>query len=370
MENVDIFNKPVRLKAALRRLKKSKISKRNKKLISEYVTFITGRDLLEPTTQVRHYDNLRLIAEYLRKDFIKMTKRDSDRVIQHTNGHGHKTITSYRSSFKNFIKWVQTEYNGFDDKGNDRLFPEIVSRIKVKIKKKKHRNSLRSEHILIKEEIMRMIGAEKSIYWRAFEMVLWESGCRTTEMFNIRVADLELTDKGIDLTIREGKTGSRVLPLVKCKDALLAWIKTSMGNPNEIVFPRPYISSQQHIQALGKSVGITKKCGLKWFRKAAATYYSQFMTAAELKYWFGWSRLETAEYYIRTSPEMVRKKIHSIHDIHDTIIRHEKQQDNKLRNMIQEELRTLLKIDQSKVGPILKALDYKDQDQFNRLVSV
>jgi len=311
---IDLHNGSRRLELATKRLEGSDIDKENKQYIKTFVGFIQAKKDISEGRRTKLYDELRKIAKKLGKPFNKATKSDIIDLVNWINGNGFAPATrkDYRQHLKRIIKWIWIEEGKIEDNGTA---PPIVSWVTGEIKKEYNRNTLTAELILTEQEVLKMIKSEKELHWRAFTWLLWETGARVGEILNLRVRDVQPEDYGLMLNIKHGKTGARKMPLVICKQTLLNYIDISEKQPDDLLFSFTYSTVKAHMTMLGLRNGIIqitqngytgKNCSTKWWRKARASYLATKMNAPQLQYWFGWNKLETAQAYIRLSPEVVK----------------------------------------------------------------
>lgn len=106
----DIHNYGTRYESALRQLKKSPISKRNKSLILDFdrACFLEG---LSKPRRIRLIGGLLMLSKaYLDKDFDNATEKDIKEVvfkIQSREDYSVWTKQAYRAILKKFYKWLK-----------------------------------------------------------------------------------------------------------------------------------------------------------------------------------------------------------------------------------------------------------------------
>lgn len=241
--------------------------------------FVLGEDFDLATKE----DIQRLIAEIERKNWAEWTKYDNKMMI------------------KTFYKWLE---------GEEEVYPKKVSWIKPKIK----RNKLIEPHeLLTDEDVKAMIQTASSIRDKAFVSVLYESGCRISELLNMKVKDAVQDDFGYVIHVA-GKTGPRRIRLIDSVPFLATWTANHPKNDREAPLwvcvgtrhngmQLGYNTISHILKALARDVGIQKPVNPHAWRKASSTKLaSKGMGEFELKRRQGWvPSSRVAEVYVRLS---------------------------------------------------------------------
>lgn len=136
---------------------------------------------------------------------------------------------------------------------------------------------------------------------RALIAVLYESGCRISELLNLNIGDVELTDYGFRLHV-EGKTGRRVVPIINAAIYLREWLSVHPKLDDEsaplfITFEHghwgqrlTYYGAREIIKRLAKIAGLKKRIRLHLFRHTRATDVAPLVKEAVMRALFGWSK--------------------------------------------------------------------------------
>jgi integrase/recombinase XerD len=201
------YNYEGRIKAVTRRIENSRsISKRNKELIFQFCDYAA----LQGLSQARvlfYLDRFWNIARYVNKDFNDLTRNDIEQLV--------RTIQTnmFSPQIKKFWKWLE---------GNDEEYPAKVRWIKPK----RHLNGRAKlpEQLLTKEDIDKLLNAAEIPRDRALISVLYETGCRISELLGLRIKNVQFDDDGAVLHL-DGKTGPRRIRIIHSVPALLNWMK-------------------------------------------------------------------------------------------------------------------------------------------------
>jgi site-specific recombinase XerD/ribosomal protein L40E len=283
---VEIYNYERKIERVLEKINRSSISKKNKALILDF-----HRDRLScGLSKVRQYKylyTLERITRLFKKDFENATKDDIiDLVGYFEKGNFSEwTKHDYKVVLKIFYRWLRKT----DD------YPEEVKWIKTTVKNSR----LLPEEVLTEDEVKKLVESATNIRDKAFILVLYESGCRISEILSLRIRNVQFDDYGAVLIVT-GKTGDRririivsapklaswieIHPLKENVDAPL-WISISTRNRNDIL---SYGATKAMLKDVAKKAGIKKRIYPHLFRHSRATFLANFLTEAQLKQFFGW----------------------------------------------------------------------------------
>ncbi len=315
---IDIHKGDKRNISARRRLETSMLPKKDKEAIVNFISTISAAENLSPAREAKFIDELRTIRLSINKDFLKLDKQDIQNYILDLNKSqlAPTTQADYRKHIKRFIRWLWIENGRYEDDGN-RSYPKIISWIHDP-RKETNRNGIIREVLLEEVDVLKIINSCKLPMWKALMWILWEAGLRPGELLNLRVRDIEPTEHGIRVNVRFGKTGARKLPLVQAKQSVLIWLDLhpQKGQPDALLFPITYTRTLIHVNEIAQRTGIVgKKTGLKYWRKARATFLAKFMTQNQLMYWFGWCNPGTSTAYVFASEKDIIPTILKLNNI-------------------------------------------------------
>ena len=317
MEDIHACKK--RYELAIRLLKISSISERNKELIEKFCNDCFAQGITAGRVQKYAYI-LRKVAEWLEKDFDTVNEDDLKRVVAMINTLPFTEWTKhdYKRSIKKFFKWLGKE--------------ELVSWIKCSAP----RNRKLPEEILTEEDIKKMIDAAQNARDRAIVAVLYESGCRAGEFLSMKMKNVSFDRYGAVIIVH-GKTGYRRIRLVLStpylaewvnmhpfRDEPEAWLWISKSNFRRI----PYNSLRIILRNIAKRAGIRKKVNPYAFRHARATRLAKFLTEAQMKEFFGWVQdSDMASVYVHLSGRDVDRAILQLYGMK---VDEEKEENGKL----------------------------------------
>jgi len=311
MEKLDLYNEKKLLNQAIDKLKRSRITRRNKKLIMDFVEYSFARGLTTVRV-VKYIFHLTKLAELLGKDFDKATKKDIQRVIAKIERENYSAWTKkdFRSMLKRFYKWLN------DDKG----YPEQVRWIKSTISKK---DVKLPEELLTEDDIRKMVEVCSNSRDKALIFALYESGARIGEIASLKIKDVKFDEYG-SIIIVKGKTGMRRVRLIASDPYLRAWLNDHpMKNDPEAPLwiktnnePITYSTISKLIKKIAKKAGIKKRVHAHLFRHSRATFLAQYLTEAQLSHYLGWVQgSKMASIYVHLSGRDMDKALLGIYGI-------------------------------------------------------
>lgn len=292
---IQLINKLEKIKADPR------ITDKNKLFLIKFKDRCIAESM-SPRRIVKYLNYLSLHSITLGKDFDQATKEDIQRVVADIEAREWSLWTKYDNKvmLKTFYKWLE---------GDGETFPKKISWLKPKIKN----NKLMDSHdLLTDEDVKSMLDACTRIRDKAFVSVLYESGCRISELLNMKVKDAVQDDYGYVIHVT-GKTGPRRIRLIDSTPYLSNWIAShpkdresplwvSVGTLNHGK-KLSYNSVRQILRELAEKANIKKPVNPHAWRKACSTKLAaQGMTEFELKRRQGWvPSSKVVEVYVRLS---------------------------------------------------------------------
>ena len=317
MKDLDVHKIEQRLESSLRRLNESNISERNKELILEFrdYAFSIG---LSKSRILKYMNLLQKLSEWLNMPFDKANKNDIMRVMRHIEQKNYASWTKndFKVILKRFYKWL----NGDDE------YPEAVKWIKCTMKKN---NQKLPEDLISQREVESIIKAADRYRDKALVSLLYETGCRISEILNMRIKHVSFDDYGAKITVH-GKTGMRRLRVVSSVPYLSAWIEihpsrddkesplwVGLGTRNKGK-PIRYSNVRVLIAKLAKKAGIKKRVNPHLFRHSRATHLAKHLTEAQMNQYFGWVQgSDMPATYVHMSGRDVDYAILKLHGIKD-----------------------------------------------------
>jgi len=237
----------------------------------------------------RYLLDVRKFSRLLGKNFIDAGKDDIRRVVADIEQSNLAPET--KKSFKILLRKMYRFIRGIDEKG---VYPEEVKWISIAIAK--NHNKL-PEELLTEEEIINIIQNCTCLRDKTLVATLSESGCRISEIGNMRIKNISFEEYGARLTVT-GKTGMRKILVINSAPYLQQLINEHPENNN----PEAYLwRSQQSeyltyarivaiIKAAAERAGIKKRVYCHLFRHSRATALASIMPEAGMKSYLGWGQ--------------------------------------------------------------------------------
>jgi len=287
----DIHDFKLRAEYAVRRLKDSDVSERNKKLILSFRDFCVLEGISVGRIE-RYLCVLRLLAELLKKDYDKATKNDIIKLvttIQTNENLAAWTKSTYKKMLKRFYKWLK--------KTGDE-YPEQVKWMKTSPK----RNEIKlpgNGDMITEKEIEKLIDVAEHPRDKAFISVLYESGGRVGEVGSLQLKNVKVDEYGAVINV-EGKTGCRPIRIVSSTPHLITWMNTHplKNNPEAPLWinfgttnhnqPLKYANLRIMLKKLFEKAEIKKRFNPHMFRHSRATFLANHLTEFQMNHYFGW----------------------------------------------------------------------------------
>lgn len=242
------------------------------------------------------------------KPYKQLTKGDLRAWTREIDAHHTPSgAWFYQFNIKRFLKWVHT-----DDLNGDG-YPPCVSWIK------KHGKRDLGRKPLSQAEVRQLIDAATTQRTRALFFVLYESGCRASEITGLKNGDVEFDEYGAVLRV-DGKTGQRRIRIRHSVPDLQKWLKDhpQRQDPSAPLWPsqksknRPihYRTLWDLVKRYAKKAGIKKAVCSHSLRHSRATHLARVLREPELRIYFGWSkRSDMPATYVHLSGADVDKSL-------------------------------------------------------------
>ena len=310
-EKIDLQKWDQRLESAKKDLQESKkVSNRNKKLILEFVNFKKNSRQIGSARQCKYIQNLNVLAETLGKDLDKAKRRDIEQLVEKIYSWEHALWTK-----RVYLQILQTFYN-WRKKNNPVI--EWLEIPKPKTKK------VRPNEIITWRDAVKLSQHATNPRDKCLPQVLWESGCRISELLTLKfedVEEVETTNGGavFILHLRESKTDIREVAIPESSPALAEWMSyhpkkegflfVNFRDNNKIMTDA---MARKVLRDLGDRAGITKPLNPHNFRKSSATIYAGegVLSELELKKRFGWTAdSRMLNIYVHLDDKKVNEKL-------------------------------------------------------------
>lgn len=320
-ERVDIHNVARQLELREKRiLENKKIILCNKKHIGEFLEYMRASRLQKATLR-KDLFSLNFIGEHFNKDFLKAEKNDIVKLCAKIEEQSWSSATkrAHLVALKKFYKWLR----GVDEK---HVYPPEVRWITTS---EKHAAEKLPEELISEEEFEAMANAAKHPRDKAFALLLYESGARIAELLNVKIKHVVFTHFGAYLMLN-GKTGMRRVPIVASAPVLATFLDVhpNKNNPDSFLFvtnmnrricgsaPLTYRGASKVLKELAKKAGIKKRVYPHLFRHSSATRAAKFLTEAQMKEFFGWTRgSNMASVYVHLSGRDIEDAVKKMHGL-------------------------------------------------------
>lgn len=275
---------------------------------------------------------LRLMAQWLDKDFAKASQNDLVELVSSIDLKDYAEYTKYdfKIVLKCFYKWF---------KGKDEEFPKVIKWLKPKLRNHKHKLP---EELLTVEEVERLAAATTNSRDKAFLLVLYESGCRIGELLYLKLKNVQFDNYGGVLLV-DGKTGGRRVRIIASVQVLGKWIEShpGKGNPEAFLWPArlghnhqvpcSYPSLLAMLDRARKVSGVQKRVYPHLFRHSRATALASKLTEAQMKEYFGWTQgSEMAATYVHLSGRDVDSTLLQLYSLKEKPVDKESKLDVKI----------------------------------------
>lgn len=301
---IDPHNYERQLKSAIRLVEESDLSERNKKIIFRFKDHCVREGLSKPRV-IKLLILLRIIGLEIVKDFDKAKRRDIERYVTLIQEKDISVWTKhdYKVALKKFYKWLKQTDDGY---------PEEVKWIKTNVKKIEKKLP-RISDLLKEDEVKNLINNADHPRNKAFIALLYESGCRISELLTLKIRDVSFDEHGVLINVT-GKTGSRKIRVIASTSYLTTWInshpfRSNLDNPLWINYgsknynkPMIYKTARKVMDSLFKKCNINKRSNPHLFRHSRATFLANHFTEFQMNQYFGWVQgSETPSTYVHLS---------------------------------------------------------------------
>ena len=260
------------------------------------------------------------VARRINKDFDKATKEDIMKFVEYLETSRYKDWTkhTYKQILKRFYKWL---------KGNNVEQPPEVKWLRASKAKLVHKIP---EELITKEDTIKLIEKAETIRDKALISSLFESGCRISELGNLRIKNVAFDQYGTVIVV-SGKTGMRRVRLIDSTPYLANWIENHpfRDEPDKPLWVSTnrkrssicYGTIRKMLNETATKAGIKKRTNPHLFRHSRSTINANFLTEAQMNNYFGWvqgSRMPSV--YVHLSGRDVDATIINMHSPNQKIV--------------------------------------------------
>ena len=272
-----------------------------KDLLRRYVRFLKANGRTDRTINKRLYSfavflraigNKEIMTAYkdgkLRSALTKEEIQDAIAILERSD-YSPRTKVDFKVATKALYKHFL---------GEDEYYPPEVRWLKTTLKESK---KLLPEHILLEEDVLKMLEATTDPRNKALIALLFDSGIRLGELLGLHVNDIDLASEPAHVVVN-GKTGMRRIPIMFSVPYLAHYLNGYRANrkPDEFLWlgqgswtsmnhPIDRAAIVKILVLAAQKAGIQKRVNPHSFRHARATYYANRLTEQQLKVFFGWT---------------------------------------------------------------------------------
>ena len=248
----------------------------------------------------------RITLDFIQDKLLKPDPDDIQKLIKALKGKGNndRTISDYLDAYKRFLKWKY-----------DVLSKDLTNAFEFKPAK----NGKKPEDLLTPDEVQQLIDHCTNDRDRALISLLYDSGCRISELLTMKKPDVKFDTHGMMLSVI-GKTGYRqVYVLGKSVPLLKKWLQShpgkgmddyvfcQIGDPEESM---SYAFVRKLLKNAASKAKITKRIHPHLFRHTRASILATEITEAPLESQMGWIHgSKQAQTYVHLSGDQQKKAI-------------------------------------------------------------
>lgn len=294
VEEIIRLQNPDKYYKALEKLRIDKISlviPKNKKLIMQFLqdaeigrTILKGQKRkIKPGRLQRMLGLLlKMDREWLKKPFNEVSEDDMSNFILNLergiikSSKGEPYTWETQSTIKKFIRKY---YKYLLGEGEN--YPKLVQFIDTSTK-------LLEIKSLSKQENDRLIENSSKLIYRFILAVLYDSGARIEEFYNIRKSDLSRESGIYKIRIRISKTKPRTINIPLYPKIIEEYLESNNFKEDDFLCTINYGTLRKHLNRIGKQF-LKRSISPHTFRHGSATYYANYLNRYQISYRYGWS---------------------------------------------------------------------------------
>jgi integrase len=225
---------------------------------------------------------LKMDREWLKKPFNEVSEEDMNRfilnlergVIRSSKGKVYTEET--QSTIKKFLRKY---YKYLFGEGEN--YPRIVQFIDTSTR-------LVEVKGLSKQENDKLIENSSKLIYRFILAVLYDSGARIEEFYNIQKSDLSKENGIYKIRIRISKTKPRTINIPLYPKIIDQYLESNNFEEDDFLCTINYGTLRKHLNRLGKQF-LKRSISPHTFRHGSATYYANYLNRYQISYRYGWS---------------------------------------------------------------------------------
>jgi len=255
---------------------------------------------LAKSTQVKQLETMLSLSKMLKKDWSNAKKSDIRRLavqisLRFCDELGKETFYSYdhKKMLRIFFRWLKFGSRRYAEVGD----PDETREIRLQ----SVFNKIARKDLISDSDREKLLDAcIGNLRDRALIDCHLEAGTRPSEILNLRIHHVKFDQFGAILQI-SGKTGTRLVRIIKATPTLASWIDVHPFRDN---YDAPlwintskqkfgealsYAAANAMVKRRAKTAKIKKRINLHLFRHSAATDAANYLTDAQMRERHGWS---------------------------------------------------------------------------------
>lgn len=310
---------------------------------------------------IHRIETLEELGYKIDKDFNDLTPEE---VLNYQKGLeqgklAFNTVEVKKAIIKSFFSWLK--------------LPNLAECITFRTRPKKDKEEW-SEELLTAEDVRKVIQNCRNNRDKCFVSLLYESGCRISEIRGIKVKHIEIDKSGIAKVFLKGKTGSRRVMIRDSVPYLKVWLNEHPQAEDKGAYlfltyqerRISYSAIRTSLQVIFKRAGIKKKCNPHIFRHSRATYLANYLTEQQLKSYLGWVQgSQMASVYVHLSGENINNallsKVYNVKEVK------QEAENNKLQPRECPKCKELNPSTHKFCGICSTPLDYESQEAVDKI---
>ena len=312
------------------RLNNADLDSNVKKTINNFVNYI-GASGVTKHRQYFYMVRLRLVAIRMKEKFLDPSDQDIVNLINELQNaksmrgeaYTSNTINDFKVALKRFYRW---QFKKSSDKKD-------IEELLEALKKSGNSSNGKSEKIITQAEERDMLSQCKNPRDKCYISLLYDSGCRISELLTLKIGDVQRDEYGLRLHVT-GKTGERIVRVVGDsvayfidwmkahperdeKEAYL-FIKLDQKNQDDVGSHEmmDYYSAAKVIRTVTRKAGIKKNIHPHLFRHTRATLLARDLKEAPLEKVMGWAHgSDMTKHYVHLTDGDVDRAILKVYGI-------------------------------------------------------
>lgn len=281
------------------------------KLIQEFQSYLTVEKGLSANTIENYVKDVSAFVDFIEVDVLDVTIHDIRTYLADQQGQGkaRSSVSRYICSIKEFYRFIETYYN-------------VPSPAKDITSYNRQVDSLPKNLSLTEMGKFMAVVGESRIKTQTIVELLYGTGCRVSELINLKVEDFDFEEGFITILGKGNK--ERIVPIAPRTTSLVkhylrhfdiesGLLFTKRGNDSE---PMSRISVTNLTKDIARRAGISSTVSAHVMRHSYATHMLEngcdMATMQEL---LGHSDMKTTKIYARVTKDLRKKALANFHPL-------------------------------------------------------